>query len=70
VIINKGRGLFIRKQGPACEIRDNGLILGNPRGFLTKLHVKGYRALSAIGSEINDREQIRGERADAGAGAP
>jgi hypothetical protein len=34
------------------------LIFKKPEVSLTKLHTKGYRDPSAIGSQINGREQI------------
>jgi hypothetical protein len=50
VVNKKSRGLFTRIQGPAQDLKDDRLILGKPRVSLAKLHVKGYRACSAVRS--------------------
>jgi hypothetical protein len=37
VIIKKARGLFIRKQGPTCEIKGRWVDSRKPEGFLNKI---------------------------------
>jgi hypothetical protein len=43
-------------KGMLAKLRDGGLIFRKPGVSLTKLHAKGYQAISAIRSQINGRE--------------
>jgi hypothetical protein len=59
MLLNKRLGFYRQEyRSLRVKLRDDMLIFRKLGASLTKVHTKGYRAISAIRSQISDREQI------------